>query len=193
MTEDIRTVEDVLSAANEIYQIVDSDQKEAMRALIDTYYSKVQNMVAQKTIFSESDAICPRCTGVRLLRREAEISSDSSVLNKDYKCPICKSWYATSEVRSTGKSNSCADPISIWSYKDVPQSLAALVPEGEWIIVLPMSYRGEDKPPFLSGKNYSVLPDGRIGQTLPDGTFRVENDVNAPDLFGCHIIVTMSR
>ncbi len=177
---ELLSVEDVLAAATTIYEQQDENGKEVIRSLIDTYYSKVQHEMAGRSLFTECDAFCPRCTGVRLLKKEREISITTSTLERDYKCPVCKSWYTTSEV-TANKPSGEKEPIIIWNAGSAPERFKSLLSDG-WLMLVPPH---TDKVPLDDGEKYNILSDGRIGQIIENGAFEVlEGAPIVPDLFG---------
>lgn len=177
---ELLSIEDVLATATTIYESQDENGKEALRSLIDTYYSKVQHETAGRSLFTESAAFCPRCIGVRLLRKEREISITTSTLGRDYKCPICKSWYATSDVTANESSDE-KEPIFIWDAKDVPERFKPLISDG-WLMLVPPN---TEDIPLPNGEKYNILSDGRIGEVIENGAFEVlEGAPIVPDLFG---------
>ena len=184
MVMSLLSVDDVLATATTIYEQQDEIGREALRSLIDTYYTKIQHEFAGRSLFTESQAICPQCTGVRLLKREGDITITTSTLSKDYKCPVCKSWYSASEVTSAIQVP-VQDPIFIWRSSDAPEGLGTLCEDG-WIILVPQKYIAEKLP--FTGDTYGVLSDGRIGQ-IQEGVFKVREGIPPhPDLFGYRII-----
>lgn len=173
------SVEDVLKLAADIYEKQrGKNRKGVLKILIDTYYSKLENLSSQKVIFTESHHICETCIGVRLLQVESESQLEGE---KSYKCPVCRKWFSESDLHTSRKEAPDKEPIRIWGKDECPDRLRCLFTEGDsWIMIAPYPYQG--KLP-VDGREYGVTPDGRIGMKLGD-EFKIVADISATDLFG---------